>query len=667
MTRLRTPKVRAGLLIAAVTSAALAMASLAAVVDAAPAGATSTTISWVAQPGAGTGGVALSPQPKVTTNDLTDGTTSISLTLAGGTAGAVLTCDQASNTMTVVLGVAAFTGCKVDKAGSNYTITATSTPSLTGSPLISNPFTITFGAANKLAFTTQPGNGEPAQNLSAQPVVSVEDAGGNVVTTDQTTVVTLAILNNAGPGGVLTCTSTLTVTTVNGVATFTGCKIDLLGVGYTLSANSTVPVLPQIASAAFNVGAFHLVFAAPQPNGGAGGAIWTHQPKVEIRDANGVVTTSTASIALTITLFTPATGGPGTLTCTVNPVIAVLGVATFAGCEIDTGGMSYRLTATDAADGISVASSPFDIVGPTAPPQRIFGFDAIDTSIAVSQHGFPINGSASAVVLARSDFFSDALAGGPLAAIHNAPLLITPGTPVASTLDLRVKAEIQRVLPTSHTVYILGGPLAVPGPVDSTLTGLGYTVVRVQGINANATAVAIADQLGDPTTVFEVTGLNFADAVSAGPAVIDAGGAILLTNGPTQAPETAAYLAAHTPSVRYAIGGPLAAYGADPSAIPVYGQDLFATSSQVAARFYPVTLLYGVATGLNFPDALSGGVFMATGGRHGPMLLVNTNAPLPASIAAYLSLQAHGTPGVVFGGPIAVGDDVITALAAVVG
>ena len=51
-------------------------------------------------------------------------------------------------------------------------------------------------------------------------------------------------------------------------------------------------------------------------------------------------------------------------------------------------------------------------------------------------------------------------------------------------------------------------------------------------------------------------------------AAITEGGAILLTNGPKQSSETAAYLAAHQGVVRYAIGGPLAAAGADPTASP---------------------------------------------------------------------------------------------------
>lgn len=202
---------------------------------------------------------------------------------------------------------------------------------------------------------------------------------------------------------------------------------------------------------------------------------------------------------------------------------------------------------------------------------------------------------------------------------------------------------------------------------DATLSGLGYRVVRVAGPNEYATAVAIAGQLGDPATVFEATGLNFFDALSAVPAAIKDHAAILLTDGPIQAPETAAYLAMHTSDVRYAIGGPLAAFGADPSATPVFGPDLFATSAAVASTFFPGASVFGAATAASFPDALGGGVFMATSGRIGPLLLVNPNAPLPGPIVPYLHSLAPGTPGFVFGGPLAVGDDVVAALEAALG
>jgi hypothetical protein len=151
------------------------------------------------------------------------------------------------------------------------------------------------------------------------------------------------------------------------------------------------------------------------------------------------------------------------------------------------------------------------------------------------------------------------------------------------------------------------------------------------------------------------------------PAAIANHAAILLTDGATQAPETAAYLAAHPTDTRYAIGGPLAAAGADPGATPVYGADLYATSAAVASTFFPHASMFGAATSLSFTDALGGGVYMATGGRAGPLLIVNPSAPLPPEILPYLASLTPGTPGVVFGGPLAVGPDVVAALAAAVG
>jgi hypothetical protein len=298
---------------------------------------------------------------------------------------------------------------------------------------------------------------------------------------------------------------------------------------------------------------------------------------------------------------------------------------------------------------------------PTTPPGppplvRIYGTDAIGTAIAVSQREYQA-GTAGAVVLARTTYFSDALAGGPLAAAMQAPLLLTEGAPKSASIDPRVLTEIERVLPKGKTVYILGGPLALSPNIDTTLQGLGYKTVRIAGADEYATAVDIAEALGNPSTVFETTGLGFADSLSAGPAAIKTHGAILLTDGTTQSPETAAYLAAHPGDTRYAVGGPLAAYGADPTAIPVYGQTLFGTSAAVAKRFFPGPSTFGVAAA--WQDALAGGVFV--GARRGPLLVVPVHPSLPSPLVSYLSSLA-GPQGYVFGGPLAVPSSVVTAV-----
>ena len=216
-------------------------------------------------------------------------------------------------------------------------------------------------------------------------------------------------------------------------------------------------------------------------------------------------------------------------------------------------------------------------------------------------------------------------------------------------------------------MYILGGDLALEPEHRHHPRSAGLRSLREAGADEYATAVDIAQQMGNPTNIFEATGLSFQDALSAVPAAIETGGAILLTDGPVEPLVTGLYLLSHPGDTRYAIGGPLAAAGADPGATVVYGQDVYGTSAAVATQFFPGAKMYGAATAVDFPDALAGGVFMATGGRTGPVLLVNPSAPLPTSISSYLGSLAAGATGYVFGGPLAVGPDVLAALRAAVG
>ena len=557
-------------------------------------------------------------------------------------------------------GVSTFTGCSMHLAGT-YTLLATST-GLTSAT--SNPFTIYPAVANHLAFVTEPGNGAVAAPISPQPAVAVEDVYGNVLNSgpnvDNGRSISIAIGVNPGAGA-LTCAAT-TVLDINGVSSFASCSISAAGAGYTL--NASTGLLSTVASTPFNIGGLQLVFTVEPGNAGVG-ALLAPQPVVAIENGSGVITTGADSTDV-VTLTISTNPGSGVLTCPA--VAAVAGVATFAGCTVSAAGIGYTLYAADTSNGAvaPTTSTPFNI-GLTPTVATIAGIDAIGTSIAASMAEFPNPASASAVVLARSDFYSDALAGDPLAAHVGGPLLITPGASLATTLDPRVLAEIQRVLPAGATVYIVGGNLALSTGIDVQLVAAGYVTQRVAGATEFATAVLIAQLLGNPGTVFEATGTGFQDALSAVPAAIATGGAILLTNGTLQAPETAAYLAAHTSDTRYAIGGPLAAYGADPTAIPVYGQDQYGTSSAVAFQFFPTAHVFGVATGLYFPDALSGGLFMATGGRLGPMLLVAPTTPLPPTVAAYLGTLGLGTQGYIFGGLLAIPALVVAAIQAAIG
>jgi hypothetical protein len=125
------------------------------------------------------------------------------------------------------------------------------------------PFAVTTAAA-QLAFTKQPGNGVSGAPLSAQPQVAIQTTDGKTVTTDSTTIVTLALVGN----GTLSCTGGLTKTASSGLATFAGCSVTgAAATGLTLTA--TADSLDAATSSAFNLTAApavqstQLVVAAP--------------------------------------------------------------------------------------------------------------------------------------------------------------------------------------------------------------------------------------------------------------------------------------------------------------------------------------------------------------------------------------------------------------------
>src|SRR5471032_2504633 len=188
-----------------------------------------------------------------------------------------------------------------------------------------------------------------------------------------------------------------------------------------------------------------------------------------------------------------------------------------------------------------------------------------------------------------------------------------------------------RVLPAGGTVYLLGGTAAIPASVATSLTSLGFVVVRYAGTDRDDTALKVAAALGSPGTVFLATGINFPDALSAGPAAASAHGVVLLTDGSTMPAAVKAYLTAH-PGTVYAVGGP--AVAADPAATPLQGADRYATAVAVANAIFSAPASVGVASGATFPDALSGGAYQAHAG--GPILLTAPTT-LPAATGSYLT------------------------------
>jgi putative cell wall-binding protein len=375
----------------------------------------------------------------------------------------------------------------------------------------------------------------------------------------------------------------------------------------------------------------------------------------------GTTSLPTAAVGTAYSQLLVAAGGSGPYTWTVTSGTLPEGLnlssdGLIFGTPNTRGAGSFTVTVTDANS--ATASDVLALPVTAAAITDLAGSDRFATAIAVSQKEYPTSGIASAVVLARADDYPDALVGAAFAAAKNAPLLFTSG----GALTAATATEIQRLLVPGATVYLLGGTSAIPSSVAAQVNTLGYAEVRYGGADRFATAVAVADALGDPYTVFLATGTDFPDALAAGPAATKAGGVVLLTNGSTLPAETSAYLSTHHGTV-YAVGGPAAA--ADPSALPLVGGDRYATAIVVADQLFTSPSTIGVASGVGFADALAGGAMLAH--TSGPLVLTDPNT-LPGPASSYLTANAASLATVsIFGGTSAVSANVQTAVGVALG
>lgn len=300
------------------------------------------------QPTNTTAGSAITPSIQITARDasnqlVTSFVGSVALAIANNPGGGAL---AGTTTVSAVSGVAAFAGLSIDKSGTGYTLTATSTGLQSAS---CGPFNITGGTATQLAFTVQPSNVASGSAITPQVEVTAKDALGNVAP-GFSGMVTIAIANNPASG---TLTGTTAVAAVAGVAAFTNLHIDNAGLAYTLSASATGPT--GTTSGSFDVSAgppSHLVFSN-QPSTTVAGANIAPAITVTAKDASGNTDpTFVGNVTLSIT---SGTGSAGATLSGTRTVAALSGVATFSDLNIDNLGTGYTLSAT--ATGIGGATS----------------------------------------------------------------------------------------------------------------------------------------------------------------------------------------------------------------------------------------------------------------------------------------------------------------------
>ncbi len=278
------------------------------------------------------------------------------------------------------------------------------------------------------------------------------------------------------------------------------------------------------------------------------------------------------------------------------------------------------------------------------PMSRIQGADRYATAVAVSQKAF--TGTAPAVVIASGEAYPDALCGSALAGAENGALLLSARV----TLPDVTETELKRLAPSK--VYILGSDAAVSAAVESRVKAVlpSATTTRIAGVDRYETSRKVADKvfaLAAPTKAIVANGLAWPDAASVSAVAYARRYPVLYSKSSELGTATAGYLSARKPATTLVIGSEtVVAAAVYDSIAPLTGRatrrlagaNRYATAAAVAdfslevAEGFSETEVY-ITTGLNYPDALSGGV-LAGKGKH-PMLLTGFDT-CPADTAAFL-------------------------------
>lgn len=291
---------------------------------------------------------------------------------------------------------------------------------------------------------------------------------------------------------------------------------------------------------------------------------------------------------------------------------------------------------------------------------RLSGMNRYETSASISNAGWA--DSADTAIITTGNDFPDALAAAPLAKKYNAPILLTP----PNSLDLSVNTELSRL--KVKKVFIIGGTGAVSTNVEAQLKAKGIACTRLSGKDRYETSVAVANAVGVSGKLVVATGQDYPDALSIASWAASSGAPIILTQYKSIPAATAAYLKNNAGKITttYVIGGDGVVSNAVMSKLKnpkrVAGKDRFATNLAVLNTFksdFDFQNLY-IATGSDFPDALSGSALAAQ--NRSAIVLSDTN-PMPNTKSFINGISGTLKNVYILGGTGVVSDTVVSNLA----
>jgi uncharacterized repeat protein (TIGR03803 family) len=284
--------------------------------------------------------------------------------------------------------------------------------------------------ATSLVFGVLPSNTTAGSVISPAVTVAVLDQNGNLLSTDNTDLVTLTIAT--GPGNLA---GTTTIAVSGGIATFSNLVLDTPG-SHSLSESATGGLTgPNSNSFTINpVSMNHLSFSVQPSNTMAGSAV-SPAVQVEVLDQNNSLVTTDNSDQVTLTVASVPGGIASGGTATVSG-----GIATFSNLILDTAG-SYTL-AESGSGGLTGANSSSFTVAALGADHVLFG-----TQPSTTAAGSAINPAVTVEVVDKfgnlvstdnSDQVTISVASGP-GGFASSPTPVTVSSGVASfgnlTLD----------------------------------------------------------------------------------------------------------------------------------------------------------------------------------------------------------------------------------------
>ncbi|MHB8125717.1 MAG: cell wall-binding repeat-containing protein [Desulfitobacteriaceae bacterium] len=267
---------------------------------------------------------------------------------------------------------------------------------------------------------------------------------------------------------------------------------------------------------------------------------------------------------------------------------------------------------------------------------RLSGNTAVQTAQAIAQDGWTT--SANAVIAPAIAYnMVDALAAAPLAAVLNAPVLLTDG----DQLSAEAKAEIQRL--GVAKVYVASGLAVIKAGVIADLQGLGVQVISMGGYDQYETSVNIAKEIAkvSPTTKIFIANGETARVAQDALSVASLAGAtkqpLLLTQKGQLPTVVATYIDSIKANVTdsYIIGGTGVVSDDVKAQLPGTvsrnaGNDAYDTNLAVLTNFttFDFSHIY-VANGETMIDALAGAPLAAA--TAAPIVLVNGSVKTAAT------------------------------------